>query len=119
MVKLRGISALCAVLLLGGCYYDSEEVLYPGSFCDTANVTYSGAVQGIIETNCAVSACHVAGGSGTGNFTVFSELKARVDNGTFRTLVLVNRTMPPNNVQLSDCELEQLTIWVNDGAPEN
>ncbi|MEO8067113.1 MAG: hypothetical protein ABI599_05425 [Flavobacteriales bacterium] len=119
MGNIRSIIVLCSLLLLGGCYYDSEEVLYPGSFCDTANVTYSGTVQSLIQTNCAVSGCHVPGGQGTGNFQVFAELKARVDNGTFRTLVLVNRTMPPNNVQLSACELEQLTIWVNAGALEN
>ena len=115
---MRSIIAFGALLLLGGCYYDAEEVLYPGSFCDTANVSYSGSVKGIIETNCAVSGCHVPAGTGPGNFALYSDVKARVDNGLFRSLVLVNQSMPPN-IPLGDCELEQLSIWVNAGAPEN
>lgn len=116
---MRTTIAFAMLLLLGGCYYDKEEVLYPGSFCDTANVGYASTVKGIIETNCALSGCHLAGGQGPGNFEVYGDVKSRVDNGLFRSLVLVNRTMPPNNVRLSDCELEQLTIWVNAGGPEN
>ncbi|MFZ1686826.1 MAG: hypothetical protein WAU70_05380 [Flavobacteriales bacterium] len=115
---MRTIIALTCTLLLAGCYYDAEEILYPGSFCDTANVTYSGTVKGIIETNCAVSGCHIAGGQGVGNFQVYQEVKDRVDNGRFRSFVLVDRTMPPN-YDLSDCELEQLTAWVNAGGPDN
>lgn len=115
---MRSAIALFATFLLAGCYYDKEEVLYPGSFCDTANVTYSGTAKGIIETNCAVGGCHVAGGTGPGNFTIYSDVKQRVDNGTFRILVLENRTMPPS-FSLSLCELEQLSIWLDAGAPEN
>ncbi|MBK6774974.1 MAG: hypothetical protein IPG74_03685 [Flavobacteriales bacterium] len=110
--------AFMAMLLLAGCYYDKAEVLYPGSFCDTANVTYSGTAKSILETNCAISGCHVSGGTGPGNFTSYADVKQRVDNGTFRILVLENRTMPPS-FSLSSCELEQLSIWLDAGAPEN
>jgi hypothetical protein len=114
-----GIAALCFFsLLLAGCYYDTEEVLYPGTFCDTANVTYSGTVSGIVSANCATSGCHIPGGLGPGNFNNYADLKARVDNGLFSNLVLVAKTMPPT-YELSGCQIEQLSIWVGNGAPEN
>lgn len=112
------LTAITAWLLFDGCYYDAEEVLYPGSFCDTANVTYTGTIKPIIDANCATTGCHVSGGTGVGNFTVFSELSSRVQNGTFTAVVLEARSMPPG-YDLSDCALDQLTIWVNAGGPEN
>ena len=106
---------------LPGCYYDNEEELYPNSFCDTVNVTYSGSISKIIESKCATPGCHVAGGTGTGNFTVFSELKEQVDNG--RLLPSVRREaeavpMPPDGA-LRACEVRQLELWVAAGALDN
>ena len=104
-----------AVFLLAGCYYDKEEILYPGTVCDTANVSWTGSVKAIIDGNCATTGCHVAGGTGPGDFTQYANVKAQVDNGNFTSIVLVSKTMPPS-FSLSSCQLEQLTIWVNNGA---
>ncbi len=114
------ISAL-AVMASPGCYYDNEEELYPNTFCDTVNITYSGAISKIIEGSCAIPGCHVAGGSGTGNFTVFAELKAQVDNGTLLRSVRrePNAIAMPSGGALRTCEIRQLELWVAAGALNN
>jgi hypothetical protein len=104
-----------------GCAYDSEEVLYPSNFCDTTSVGYAADILPIVQANCALSGCHVAGGSGTGNFTTYAALKAQVDNG--RLLPSINQesnatAMPPDG-RLSDCEINKFTLWVQQGAPQN
>lgn len=119
----KPIVLFCLLILVfaSGCYYDNEEELYPNSFCDTVNVSYSGAISPIVQARCATPGCHVAGGSGTGDFTVFTELKEQVDNGR---LMLSLRggadaiPMPPDGA-LRDCEVEQFQLWVNAGAPND
>ncbi len=123
MRKTASLFLLAVVCLLAspGCYYDNEEELYPNSFCDTVNVTYSGAVSTIINTNCAVPGCHVAGGTGTGNFTIYNDLKAQVDNGRLLPSVRwESGAIPmPTSGKLRDCDVRQLEIWVAAGAPNN
>ncbi len=101
-----------------GCYYDNQERLYPNSFCDTTAVTYATKVLPIVQGSCAVPGCHVPGGNGPGDFTSYTGVKAKVDNGTFRTVTIVNKSMPPSG-PLSACELRQLETWLNAGAPNN
>lgn len=104
-----------------GCYYDNEEELYEHYYnqnkCDTA-VTFSNTILPIIKGNCAISGCHVAGGSGNGIFENYDNVKAKVDNGTLRNRVLVQKDMPPAQ-PLNDCQLQQIEIWLDEGAPDN
>lgn len=120
---MRNTSALLvmsALVLMAapGCYYDNEEELFPNTFCDTVNTTYSGTISKIIEGSCAIPGCHVGGTSATGNFTVFAELKAQVDNG--RLLPSIRRepdAIPmPASGALRPCEIRQLELWVAAGA---
>lgn len=114
----RHILMMTALMALGGCYYDVEAELYPGRYCDLENVTWTNTIQPIIQTECAVPGCHVSGGTGPGDFTTYTGVKGKVDNGSFGTVVLVERSMPPNNV-LDQCELDRLQQWVDAGAPQN
>ncbi len=112
------MTAVAILLSGGGCYYDSEEDLYPGAFCDTANITYTNRIEPLILSNCAQPACHVPGGDGAGDFTHYSGVKAKVDNGTFRNQTIVNKVMPPG-APLSKCELQLLQAWLDRGAANN
>ena len=110
-----------AILGSGGCYYDNQEELYPNNFCDTANVTFSGTVNPIIQSKCATPGCHVTGGSGTGNFTDFNAFSQQVENG--RVLRSIKRDpagipMPPSG-GLRDCEVRQIELWIAAGAANN
>lgn len=112
---------LLSVVFLPGCYYDIEEELYPNTFCDTVNVTYTGGISEIIQGKCALPGCHVAGGSGTGNFTVFDELLEQVNNGILLASIRhePNAVPMPDGGKLSNCEIRRIELWVAAGAQNN
>jgi hypothetical protein len=125
LTRLKAAAAAAAMLLVlttVSCYYDNEEELYElyyaSSPCDTSQVTFSGTVFPIIQGNCAVSGCHVAGGSGPGLMENYNQIKFFVDNGRLEARALVQRDMPPSG-PLTDCQQNQLRAWLSAGAPDN
>lgn len=77
---------------------------------------YSTDVKSIIETNCAVSGCHVSGGSGPGNFTVFANVQASASQIKSNTQ---SGSMPKNGSKLPQAQLDAIACWVDDGALDN
>ena len=109
------------ILLSTGCYYDNEEELYPNSFCDTTNVTYSNSVEPIVMSKCAIPGCHVAGGGGNGDFTVFANVASKVADGRFLASVKRQpgaRAMPESG-PLPACDVQKIEIWIANGAQNN
>ncbi len=106
------------LLATAGCYYDKEEVLYPGS-CDVGDATAAGywtaTIEPLILSRCAN--CHFPGGTGPGDFTQYANVKAIVDNGSFQQQVFISRSMPQGG-SLSACDLQKLQAWVDAGAPQ-
>ena len=102
--------------ILNGCYYDVEEELYPVVVVDSA--TYTTDIRPIINASCAISGCHIPGGTGVGDFTSYEGVKLKVDQGSFRTRVLDQRNMPPG-FALIGSDLQKIEIWLNDGALNN
>lgn len=110
---------------LTSCYYDSEEDLYPISFnaaCDTTNITYSGAVKPILDLNCAYSGCHAEVGAAAGiNLATHAGVVAY---SSANLLSSINHDgnaspMPKNGNKLSDCDIQKITLWVQNGQPNN
>ena len=106
---------------ISGCYYDNEEELYPNApECVTDSLTYNAHMKTIIDTRCAISGCHVSGGTGNGIFTNYAGIKAKVDNGSLHERVVVRKDMPPaGSTQLNECQIQQFDTWIAGGAPEN
>lgn len=81
-----------------------------------SGVTFSGDIKAIIQANCAVSGCHVAGGQSP-NFTLFSNVKANAAAIKTRTGA---RIMPPaGQPALSQSAINEIACWVDDGAKDN
>lgn len=81
--------------------------------------TYSVDITSMVNSKCAVSGCHVSGFT-FGNFTLYDELKKRVDNGKIQLLVFDNQLMPPATAQqLTEEERTKLKCWMDDGALNN
>ncbi|HRP00505.1 MAG TPA: hypothetical protein PLN54_13800, partial [Flavobacteriales bacterium] len=81
MPRIHRIAVPLLLLLpLAGCYYDKEEVLYPNSFCNTTNVTWSGTIQPLVTSRCASPGCHVPGGQAP-DLSTYTAFKAQVDLG--------------------------------------
>ncbi len=86
--------------------------------CDTAN-WYSGKIEPIINTNCAISGCHDAVGSAPGNFTNYEGVKLYVDNGMLKDRALIKKNMPISPVNpLSASQLNRINCWLEHGAPK-
>jgi hypothetical protein len=107
-----------------GCYYDKEEILYPGTTCDTTTVSYGTFIQPLISSKC--NSCHnssAASGSGGGIvLDSYTAVKYYVDNARFTGAVNHEAgysPMPENGPKLPACELSKINAWVNAGAPQN
>ncbi len=99
-----------------GCYYDVASELYPDENCNTpAVVDYATNVKALIDSRCATSGCHVAGGSGPGDFTVASTAIAGGQDGSIEARSIVQKDMPPSQ-PLSNCEIALLEAWIAQGA---
>ncbi|MEQ8360205.1 MAG: hypothetical protein RH860_12005 [Cytophagales bacterium] len=103
--------------VISSCYYDNEEELYPGEIvCNTDSLSYDANIATIINTKCALPACH--GGPQNPNFTDFNSVSQNKDR--IKVRAVEQMTMPPSSVTpLSECEIKQLESWINAGAPQN
>lgn len=113
---IAGVGLLMAVL--SSCYNDKEELLYGMNDCDPSNVSFAADIMPILSNGCAVVGCHVQGGSGVGLFENYNQVKAKVDDGSFEQRVIVQMDMPPSG-PLSDCQIDFITEWLSQGAPNN
>ena len=87
--------------------------------CDTSNVTYSKTITTILVNNCI--GCH--GVSGGVTLTNYSGVKTVVNNGklwnAINHLSGITKAMPNSSTKLSSCNLRQIKIWIDAGAPQN
>lgn len=118
------IGFVVVTFILHSCKNDKAAMFNPTTKttevnCDTVNnIKYSGAIDQIINTNCAIPTCHVPGGSGSGDFTTYSGVMEKVNSGAFEYRIFYAKSdkMPPSN-SLSDCDLKKIRIWLDAGAP--
>lgn len=89
--------------------------------CDSTDITFSGIIQPIINNSC--KGCH-SGTSPSGNISLenYFDVSTIALNGDL--LGVINAEpgyvpMPYNSSPLPDCEIDQITNWVNQGAPNN
>lgn len=89
--------------------------------CDTGDVSYSNQVVTILKANC--TKCHT---SPTGEKGVFldsyEEVKKNADNGRLLGSVRHKKpytAMPYNSDPLNKCNIRTLSIWIEQGAPNN
>ncbi|MEO6584436.1 MAG: hypothetical protein ABIO05_08935 [Ferruginibacter sp.] len=116
------ITLIVIVISISGCYYDKEELLYPGnSVCDTIAVKYSTTVLPIISASCY--SCH-AGSFPSGGIKVdtYNDLRALALNGKLYGTISYSagyQPMPKNLPQLSACKIATIKVWIDAGAPNN
>lgn len=109
-----------SLVFFGGCKKDNEQSLYPEveGGCEPTAVSFSVYVLPLVKNSCATVGCHVQGGSGNGIFENYDQIKAKVDNGSFKRRVVVDRDMPPSG-NLSDCQIKTIEKWLDEGALNN
>lgn len=108
---------LLYLMIFAACTHDNAEDLNPISTCETTGITYQNTVKALMDAHCVV--CHSDRGSAFWlDLSTYQGVKAAVDNGTFSNRVLVLKDMPPSG-PLPTCDVNKLTQWIADGAPEN
>ena len=89
--------------------------------CDTTNVTYAGTIRPLLQSKCV--GCHNSTtSSGSVNLSTHAGAQIPALNG--KLLAVVNHEagfspMPKGGNKLPACEIDELRIWVEDGAPNN
>ena len=121
-------SGLSLLFLISFCYLqsctsDKGEIPKP-----VTTVSYQTDIKPIIQTYCYGQGgqnCHVTPSNqgAPGDFTAYTGLKEKVDNGTIQSRVFNLKDMPPTYsngpIALTAEDLETFKTWVNNGAPEN
>jgi len=113
-----GLLIAMAVSLLAGCYYDKEEVLYPGgNSCQTSANKFAANVNPIIQTKCATTPdCHATGSTNTaGPLTDYGKIKNLAN--VIRGQVLSG--LMPKTGSLTAEEKQSIICWIDSGAPNN
>jgi hypothetical protein len=115
---MKSIFTIVTVIALvtSGCYYESEEHLYPttNSSCDTANVTYTASIVPLLNNNCY--SCHGSNASSGLNFQDTSVLRAQIRSGQlYKSITYQNLPMPPSE-QLPSCQIQIFKKWIDAGA---
>ncbi len=106
------------ILSLNACYYDKKEDLFIGlSSCDTTEITFVD-VQDIFEPSCAYAGCHAGPSPAFGIDLSTYEASLNVD--TLQLMGSVRHesgyiAMPQGQPKLSDCQINTLQAWINQG----
>ena len=114
-------SFVLGLVIISGCYYDSEEKLYPATGCVTDNMSLQTNIIPILQRNCYV--CHSAAVN-NGNITLegYNQLIQHVNNGKLLRAIRHDSgvsPMPQNAPKMVGCDIAKIEKWIADGALNN
>jgi type 1 fimbria pilin len=125
MNNLIKIALILLIAFVTGCYYDSEEQLYPklSSPCDDVNVTFSGTVKTILQScqTCHSNANAASSGGGV-RLQDFNNILTYAKNGKLMGTVSHSQgyiPMPEGGAKIPECEINQLQKWIDNGTLNN
>lgn len=117
---IRFVLLASGLLIFGGCYYDNEALLYPGSStinCTGVAASFSANVKPLLQSKCNVSGCHNAA-SGGGGVVLETYTQVAAKAGRIKQRCVIEKTMPPSG-PLSTADIATLKCWIDSGAPNN
>ena len=121
------IQSLLFLLLLGifmmACSDDEADDAPIADTCDTSGLSYTNGISAIINSSCATPGCHNSATASTFPMGNYDETFAAV--GVGRIIGSINHQSgflpmpyPLGSAKMDDCNIDKLTQWINDGAPE-
>lgn len=127
MFVTLAVMALLAAAFMTGCAKANEAELIANSGdttatrCDTANSKYSTVVMPILQTNCY--SCHSGSNVNAGvSLDSYTQLRSLALSGTLIGVITHASgypAMPEGKPQLSDCDINKIRSWINNGAQNN
>lgn len=111
MLKNAGCLIMAVLfVMVQSCVYND----LPEPTCAPGSVSYVADIKPIFETKCLLSGCH--GSDPTlPNWGVLSEVQVHASDIKRRTR---DRSMPATG-SLTQSQIDLITCWVDDGAPDN
>lgn len=120
MIRPILVSLILTSAVIAGCYYDNVEELYPNG-CDTSDVTYSGNIVPILESNCY--SCHSElSEQGGVNLEGYENVLTYAENGALMGTVRHEdgyEPMPLTGSKLNSCSIDKMQAWIDAGALDN
>jgi len=124
--RFQILIALLALVMVGGCYYDS--VIFPGGGPVEGDVYFSQHVIPILEKDCSISGCHISGGQkpDLSNANAYSSLTTgnyiNVASPEDSELYLWMKglkalSMPPSGTNATNTAI--VLAWIQQGALNN
>lgn len=111
---------LSSTLLVVACDDDGDS---DPVACETTDLSYANGISSILNESCATAGCHNSGTTSTFPMGNYEEVLVAV--GFDRIIGAINHEegflpmpYPSGSDQLVQCDIDKLTAWINDGAPE-
>ncbi|MEM6634086.1 MAG: hypothetical protein AAF694_30700 [Bacteroidota bacterium] len=115
------IFAIMAMVALAGCYYDLGEELRTSNECPPDSISFTAQVLPILDVQC--NSCHSAQAAFGGVvLDAYDSVLVYVNDGSLLGSIKHEggfSPMPPDQSKIPECEIQQLTIWVNEGSINN
>ena len=127
-IQVLVVTIMAITFLALACAKTNEDALQQnsgtgGGSCKTDSLSYANDIVPILKFYCY--GCHGVGNSSSSGGILlegYTNLKVYVDNG--KLVGVVNHAagyvaMPYGQPKMPDCEVTQITNWVNEGAQNN
>jgi hypothetical protein len=125
MKQIIKIALILLIAVIAGCYYDTEERLYPkiSSPCDDTVVTFSSTVTTILHScqTCHSNSNATSSGGGV-KLENYADVVKLVTSGKLMGSIRHDKgyiPMPQGGGNLADCEISQLQKWIDNKTPNN
>lgn len=111
------------ILSAAGCTNHNEDDYFMDNpeICYTDERSYSEHIAPILEASCV--ACHNAGSAAAGIILDNDhDTKQAIETGNLMQSIRHEegvKPMPLNGNKLSDCEIDQIQAWIDQGMPSN
>lgn len=131
MKKTILISLACIAITIFSCSKSSEDTLEPdpnpggggNNNCDTTDITYAADIVPILQSNCY--SCH-GENTNSGSMGIvlegYDNIKPKADNGTLIGVITHAAGFPPmpkDGAKLSECNINKIRAWIDEGAQDN
>ena len=130
MIRLKNrkslvLTSIVALCYLSSCYYDVEQELYPPNPCDTSDVSFTNQITTTLQTYClnchSTSSANSLGGGI--ELETYAGVKMKVDNGKLISAITHDGSSSPmpkgTGSKIPSCDINFITTWVSNGAPNN
>jgi hypothetical protein len=111
----------CTIAACYSCSYDNREELSKKEICQSDSIGFADHVQPTINQRC--SSCHSGQSPEAGiSLTNYEQISKVAKSGKLVGVITHSpgfTPMPGDGSMLSDCQISQIKIWVEDGAENN